>query len=301
MTSQTQQLESDKIHLMLLLEGGEQCEISLPSADNPFLQELFQTILARSSQNRNYGRLFKIPMDEGHSALYIPSDSILGIATDPPMVVDANGLVVKQFQQVELPSTYQQGAQFIQIDNFLEPEQHQRLLEHVMAKEAEMIDSATDGGAADARKSKVICLFRGKFADLIKQKIAMVMPNIVGKLGLSIFEASQIESQLTAHNEGHYYQVHNDNTSPETAGRQLTYVYYFNREPKAFTGGNLRLYDSKITNGFWDKADSFKDIEPRNNSIVFFFSGYWHEVMPVICTSQDFADSRFTINGWVWR
>lgn len=285
---------------MLLLAGGEQCEVSLPSADNPFLQELFQVMLARS-QNRNYSRLFKIPMDEGASALYVPSDSIIGIATDPPMLVDGNGLIVKQFQQVELPSTYQQGAQFARVDNFLTPEQHQRLLEHVLAKEGEMIDSATDGGAADARKSKVICLFQGEFADLIKQRILKVMPEIIGKLGLSPFEASQIESQLTAHNEGHYYQLHNDNTSPETAARQLTYVYYFNREPKAFTGGNLRLYDGKITDGFWNKADTFKDIEPRNNSIVFFFSGYWHQVMPVTCHSQNFADSRFTVNGWVWR
>ncbi|MGB8690572.1 MAG: proline hydroxylase, partial [Microcoleus sp.] len=34
---------------------------------------------------------------------------------------------------------------------------------------------------------------------------------------------------------------------------------------------------------------------------VFFLSRYMHEVLPVSCPSKAFADSRFTINGWVRR
>jgi SM-20-related protein len=35
--------------------------------------------------------------------------------------------------------------------------------------------------------------------------------------------------------------------------------------------------------------------------LVVFPSRYLHEVLPVSCPSQTFADSRFTINGWVRR
>lgn len=33
--------------------------------------------------------------------------------------------------------------------------------------------------------------------------------------------------------------------------------------------------------------------------IIFFLSRYMHEVLPVKCPSRNFADSRFTINGWI--
>jgi Rps23 Pro-64 3,4-dihydroxylase Tpa1-like proline 4-hydroxylase len=63
----------------------------------------------------------------------------------------------------------------------------------------------------------------------------------------------------------------------------------------------LLIYDSKIENNFYVNADSYQAVEPRNNSIVFFLSRYLHEVLPVSCPSKAFADSRFTINGWVRR
>jgi Rps23 Pro-64 3,4-dihydroxylase Tpa1-like proline 4-hydroxylase len=37
------------------------------------------------------------------------------------------------------------------------------------------------------------------------------------------------------------------------------------------------------------------------NQIVFFPSETLHEVLPVECPSGEFADSRFTVNGWLHR
>lgn len=295
------QLESDGVYAMLLLKGGEQCELSFPSADAPLLRELFQVLLMRS-QHQPYRQLFKIPIEEGRSALYVPSDSIVGIATDPPMLADGNGLIVKKFQQAELPSTYLEGDRYVQLDSFLTPEQHQRLLEFAIAQESALVESNTIGDVLDYRRSKIIYDFRGQFADLISQRIISVLPDVLRQLGLSPFEVMEIETQLTAHNDGHYYKAHDDNASVEHAKRQVSYIYYFNREPKAFSGGELRIYDCHIQNNFWlHRTDVFKTVEPRNNSIVFFFSGYLHEVMPVSCPSRNFADSRFTVNGWLRR
>ncbi len=39
-------------------------------------------------------------------------------------------------------------------------------------------------------------------------------------------------------------------------------------------------------------------LEPVNNSIVFFRSDTFHEVHPVRCQTEDFADSRCAVTIW---
>ena len=106
---------------------------------------------------------------------------------------------------------------------------------------------------------------------------------------------------MTAHNDGDFFKVHRDSGDQETAARELTFVYYFHREPKGYTGGELLLFDPRLVDGGLVKADSFSVIEPRNNSMLFFPSRCDHEVLAVHCPSEKFADSRFTVNGWVRR
>jgi Rps23 Pro-64 3,4-dihydroxylase Tpa1-like proline 4-hydroxylase len=179
-------------------------------------------------------------------------------------------------------------------------EEKNRLLDYVLQQESAFAPTSTSTGDLDYRRSMILYSFP-EFSKLIVNRIKAILPDVFRTLGLSPFPLSQIESQLTSHNDGNYYKVHNDNGSPDTATREFTYVYYFYREPKPFSGGELIIYDSKIENNFYVQADSFKTVEPRNNSIVFFPSRYLHEVLPVSCPSKAFADSRFTINGWVRR
>ena len=191
-------------------------------------------------------------------------------------------------------------SNYLQIDNFLTREDKKRLLNYVFAEEAEFVPTSTATDEVNYRRSSVLYSFP-EFAELIRDRIQSVALDIFRTLELPPFSVDYIESQLTAHNDGNYYKVHNDNGSSNTATRELTYVYYFHREPKPFLGGELVIYDSKIENTYYVNADSFKTIEPRNNSIVFFLSRYMHEVLPVSCLSQSFQDSRFTINGWIHR
>lgn len=191
-------------------------------------------------------------------------------------------------------------SNYIQINDFLTREDKRRLLNYVLAEEIEFVPTSTSTEETNYRRSSVLYFFPD-FAELISDRIYASLPNIFNKLELPTFEASQIEAQLTAHNDGNYYKVHNDNGSSETATRELTYVYYFYREPKSFSGGELVIYDSAIKNGYYINAESSKTIEPKNNSIVFFLSRYMHEVLPVSCPSRSFQNSRFTINGWIHR
>ncbi len=300
MTEQNLPSDADKVHVMLSLAGGHQCALALDYANDPLLSELFDALIKRS-QNQPANRIFKIPLDEGRSAMYIPSESIVGIATSPPMQLDSTGLILKHFHKVEIPSTYALGAQYLQFDDFLSPEDHQKLLAYAISTESQFVGSTTTNNLSDYRKSKLIYYPDQNVLQPLLDRIHTVLPEVLQKLGLSPFNIARIETQLTASNDGEFYKIHDDNSSPPTATRQLTYVYYFYREPKPFTGGELRIYNNKIENHYWTRGEGFTTVEPRNNSIVFFFSGYEHEVLPVHCPSKDFGDSRFTMNGWMSR
>ncbi len=189
---------------------------------------------------------------------------------------------------------------FAQVENFLTPAQVQNLIKYVLEREAKFEPTSNSANDPNYRRSSFLPFFP-EFSELIVNRIRDMMPYIITYLGLPSFTVGDIESQLTAHNDGNYYKIHNDNGSPDSATRELTYVYYFNRQPKSFTGGELLIYDSKIENNFYVGASSYHTVQPIHNSIVFFLSRYMHEVKPVNCPSKHFANSRFTINGWVRR
>lgn len=193
-------------------------------------------------------------------------------------------------------------ANYVQIDNFLSPDENREALEIAINNQQHSIASTTTTNAENYRKSWVLyaTLFPS-FYELLKKKIIKTVPSVIAQLKMPEFLISKVEMQLTAHNDGCYYKVHNDSGSPTTATRELTYVYYFCQEPPQFSEGQLRLYDTELKEGVANSYSTYKDIEPCNNRIVFFNSRCKHEVLPVCCPSQKFEDSRFTLNGWIRR
>ena len=195
-------------------------------------------------------------------------------------------------------------AKFIKFLNFLAPQEHRNMLEWVLKHENAFESSKSSSEDENYRRSLVM-LLTPEAEDLIAKRITPIVRLAMKKLSCYNLNLDKIEAQVTAHNDSNYYKLHNDNGMPPLEKRELSYVYYFNREPKAFSGGELLLYDEKIDKNIkgdrFLKADSFKLIEPTNNSIIFFYSRYWHQVLPVNCPNRNFADSRFTINGWIWR
>ena len=191
-----------------------------------------------------------------------------------------------------------QSAQWLQIQNFASDEVRSQLLTYVLQQTPNFVATTTSTGENDYRRSMILYDFP-EFSNWMIQQVASNLPEVFTQLNLTPFAPSQIEVQLTAHNDGNYYKVHNDNGSEDAATRTISYVYYFYREPKGFSGGELRLYDLAVDNSYYIQADSHHTIEPFNNSIIFFPSHLMHEVMPVVCPSRSFADSRFTLNGWI--
>jgi Rps23 Pro-64 3,4-dihydroxylase Tpa1-like proline 4-hydroxylase len=110
-----------------------------------------------------------------------------------------------------------------------------------------------------------------------------------------------VEAQITASNHGDFFRCHTDNGASDIASRDVTFVYFFHREPRAFHGGELRIYESRPQRDGLRSAPSYHSIIPEQNQMVVFPSCLAHEITPVECPSGLFADSRFTVNGWLHR
>jgi SM-20-related protein len=217
---------------------------------------------------------------------------------------------------LRLPSASQRGStpihenglepiRFSLFEEFLAPEELRSLIEFVLSHEREfqiskVMSDKGNGGETDYnhRKSRVLFSF-GRFHDLISARLRSYFDRIQKSLRVPSFSISRIEAQITASNDGEYFKIHNDNTHAALVTRRVTYVYFFHREPKAFTGGELRLYDSRFDGRRYVAGQSFRTVVPQQNMVVFFPSYFMHEIVTVNCPSRSFADSRFTLNGWI--
>jgi SM-20-related protein len=138
----------------------------------------------------------------------------------------------------------------------------------------------------------------GEFRKLFKTKILNLVSDFVAELRTTPVVEPVLETELVAHGDGAFYKRHIDTQTGQHSDakriRVLSGVYYFNAEPKAFSGGALRLH------AFGGKeGENFVDIEPIHNSLLVFLAWAPHEVLPVSCPSKRFIDSRFAINCWI--
>jgi SM-20-related protein len=304
--------EPREVKVQILLNGGHQYTLYIQS-DTPLLLNLIKILIARTQSSSQQPILFQIPLNEGRSTLTFSSEQLVGMITEPPVVVQEQKVSeiiaptppkiissVPKSSPIKTPENVNKDleSRYLQLDNFLTPQENQELIKYVIDNQSQFVTTSTSTNADSYRRSMVLYSFP-KYSDLILKRLKKVVKQAMKDLEIPEFEMGEIESQLTMHNDGNFYKIHNDSGSSDTASRIFTYVYYFYREPKAFTGGELLLYDSKIENNFYVAADTYHVVEPRNNSVVFFLSRYLHEVLPVTCPSKDFADSRFTINGWI--
>lgn len=289
-------IATQKVKVNILLNGGHNYTIWL-NTNSPLLHRLLTVIRGESQPQTNISpEWFHIALENGHSAISFPKTSLVGVVTEPP-------LLLQNPASNEVQGTNILTSPFIQIDNFLSETEKIQLMNYSLEKESAFVDTGPLYNTSyhpEHRKSWVLYKFPD-ISEMFLQRLRKAMPFVLSQLGIGLFPISRIEVQLTAHNDNNYFRFHKDNGTPETETRELTYCYYFYREPKPFSGGELRIYDRIFHNSSEYTTDRFQTIEPRNNSIVFFPSNCFHEVLPVNCVSQAFADSRFTINGWVRR
>ncbi len=198
-------------------------------------------------------------------------------------------------------------ARCVVLDEFLAPQELEELMRFTVERESafsasEVVSPSADGGIVnyDHRRSRVLTDLEHHEGVMVA-RIKAVLPQVLNKLGMEEFSIAQVEAQVTASNDGDFFHFHSDNGSDRVASRHLTFVYFFHREPRQFEGGELRIHDARLEDGAYISEGRYQTIVPQQNQIVFFPCELLHEITPVNCASQQFADSRFTLNGWLRR
>ena len=195
-------------------------------------------------------------------------------------------------------------ATFLHLDDFLTAPEQTELRRFVRDHEADLVTSTVNPAGEshyevddDFRQSRVLYEL-GSIRPMFDTRLEALLPHVRKEMDVDWFALDRIECQLTAHGDGDFFGVHTDSGGPEVMTRMVSFVYYFAMRPDAFTGGDLRLYDNVERDGFYHPAATYTTIEPCDNSVVFFPSTLFHEVLPVRSNGAGLDGQRFTVNGW---
>ncbi len=204
---------------------------------------------------------------------------------------------------MQTPIAAVQRASWGVCDEFLHPAELDRVLEAALGNPTAYRTSGVLNDAGDApdvsyRRSSV--RFDEPYVGaLFADRLRACAGCIFERLRMEPFRIARLEIQITRSGEGEYFKLHSDNAHESLRSRRVTFIYYFHREPKAFIGGALRLFESRYDGVTWQPTQRFVDIEPRQNRLLVFPSFLMHEVLPVSVPSDAFEDGRFTVNGWL--
>ncbi len=294
------------ISVSLQLESGHQLELSL-SEDSPELATLFRILASRGSNTiEPVEQFLQLPLENGKAACSFNSRQLVSVITQPPVVVQLERASVTEPEKREpavetvLPQVVVNTPRYMIIDNFLGPDEHQDMLAFALSQEDEFEAGTVEGNENPHRQNKVIMNFAETAQSrLLCNRLLTCLPLFTRELEMPLFPVGQVESQLTASNDGHYYHIHCDSGADETDHRAVTCVYYLFREPRPFNGGTLRLYDTVYQGDRRDASSSYREVEAVSNRLVIFPSSAHHELMRIRCPSRQFADSRFAITNWI--
>ena len=199
-------------------------------------------------------------------------------------------------------------------ESFLEEIERSMLLDWVFAnrerfRPAEVDDHGSMLVSPEVRQASTL---RGIDSDLpwLLDRFRDVQAELLLKLGLTVPPIESLEVELAAHGDGAHFAAHLDiavglRRQPlggrplRNDDRLLSAVYYFYKEPKGFTGGNLRLHPfGSEGHEVEGEAAPYLDVEPTQNTLVAFPSWATHEVRSISCPSGSFDDFRFAVNCW---
>ena len=197
-------------------------------------------------------------------------------------------------------------APFVWMRNFLAPGECDRLLA-LGAARRECFTPAKVGDPSATRVDPEVRMTLEADARTMQEsrprigpKIRSVLPDVLARLGMPGLDRYRIDMSIRVYLGGGFYRAHSDSLSMGHHSRVLSFVYFFHREPRRFSGGDLLLYDTDVDTYAWT-CTAFSRIVPLRNSIVFFPSACWHQVCPVQCETDDFGDGRWAVNGHVGR
>ena len=196
-----------------------------------------------------------------------------------------------------------------QYRDFLSPDELAALLDYSLSSRDRFKPSQLAGKIVDPSRRRSEQLGDlGPHRQLFENKLHAMADDLFRSTGTRPFDIDHVELEIVAHNDGAHFNAHSDipigpgreRLGGDSSGRHdrlLSGVFYYYREPKAFSGGQLRLFRF----GGGEGPDDYVDLEPEQNSLVIFPSWAVHEVRMIHCPSGRFEDSRFAVDAWLCR
>lgn len=189
-------------------------------------------------------------------------------------------------------------------DDFLLPGDAAALLDFAFThrggfQPTEIMRSAHRTAERDWRKSFEYHGELGRIVAPFEHAIRERFDAICAAAGTRPFPLHALDLALSAHCDGGFYRQHFDTmTAGErdgTAGdRIVSCVYYFHREPRVFSGGDLLMHPLA------GAADPVT-IAPRHNRLAVFPSIAPHEVAETHVPGDAWENARFSLNCWLLR
>lgn len=194
-----------------------------------------------------------------------------------------------------------QPALYVALRDFLPAETFDALLPKVLELRANF-GAARVGGSCNAtvrpdHRQGLHLAAPAPIRKLFRTRLRDVLRDALPYLGLERLEIEGIEVTVRACLDGDFFRVHRDEN--EKNHRKVSFAFFFHREPKAFSGGDLLLFDSDLENG--GHSNQFTRILPKPNTLVMFRSSVFHTVTNVRCESGELKDGRLAVNGHIRR
>ncbi|MGO8919010.1 MAG: 2OG-Fe(II) oxygenase [Stellaceae bacterium] len=273
-----------EVSVTLLLNGGHSRTLYLRPRD-PLLTALVSSIGEKSYGGGRPARPFNIQLDQGRRSFIFSSTDLVGLVTDPPLQGE------RETRQPSIDPPIEKSP-YLLLDGFLDAALHAELLKFVMVHERDFTAAA---GQLPALRDFTA------FSGLFRDRVRSLVPQLTIAFGIGEFPVGDVDCVLAAQGDGASLPPASRGGGAEAAAPAISYVFYFHNEPKHFTGGEFRLYNSRFADSRAEGAELAAEIEPKNNSILLFPSHCRHEMLPLRCTSSRFADSRFAVAGSVRR
>jgi SM-20-related protein len=201
------------------------------------------------------------------------------------------------------PMSVALAPKFIIVDDFLSKDALTRLDHHVRA-DPDALELMNFGGHptegySALRKLWVHPRALGPADSAFLSAMNDSLKDLFAGTGVPPFEVSRMEIEVCAQRPGSFFAKHIDTDTLEasrslSSDRLISTVFYFPREPLAFSGGELILYDFT---GLVPAAT----ISPRRNRLVAFPSFAYHEVTPMIAADDSLDAARWSVNCWLHR
>jgi Rps23 Pro-64 3,4-dihydroxylase Tpa1-like proline 4-hydroxylase len=146
----------------------------------------------------------------------------------------------------------------------------------------------------DDSHRKSLTLFNRKLVKSLSETLIKVVATshleILEYLKIKPFKVARTQVDCVTYQDGDHFEQHTDFVPLAIFPRRYTWVYYYHKEPRRFSGGQLV---------FFKQGRPIEEVSPKAGTLIAFATDISHAVKTVRVPSGEFADSRFTMTGFV--